>query len=71
MRDGRKVSHLTRHAPGSKENPLDTPGVAAKARGLMTPVLGASKTEALIARVNGLEELKSVRELVSLLVRDP
>jgi len=71
LRDGRKVSHLTRHAPGSKENPLDTAGVAAKARALMTPVLGAPKTEALIQRVNGLEELKSVRELVSLLVRDP
>ena len=32
MRDGRTVSHFTRHAPGTKENPLDTAGVNAKAR---------------------------------------
>jgi len=67
MRDGRTVTHFTRHAPGSKENPLDTLAVAAKARNLMTPVLGTARTEALIERVNRLEELKSVRELVPLL----
>ena len=63
LRDGRTVSHFTRHAPGTKENPLDTEGVNAKARGLMAPVLGAERTERLIQRVNALEDLKSVREL--------
>jgi hypothetical protein len=67
LRDGRKVSHFTRHAPGSKENRLDTHGVMAKARSLMVPVLGAAKAEALIQHVNTLEELRSVRELVPLL----
>ena len=43
LRDGRTVSHFTRHAPGTKENPLDTEGVNAKARDLMAPVLGASE----------------------------
>jgi 2-methylcitrate dehydratase PrpD len=63
LRDGRTVSHFTRHAPGTKENPLDTEGVNAKARGLMAPVLGAERTARLIQRVNALEEVKSVREL--------
>ena len=67
LRDGRTVSHFTRYAPGSKENPLDTAGVAAKARGLMAPVLGAAKTEALIERVMKLDDLKSVRDLIPLL----
>jgi 2-methylcitrate dehydratase PrpD len=67
LRDGRKVSQFTRYAPGSKENPLDTQGVVAKARSLMAPVLGAANTEALIERVNTLEELKRVRELMVLL----
>jgi 2-methylcitrate dehydratase PrpD len=67
LRDGRKVSHFTRYAPGSKENPLDTDGVMAKARGLLVPVLGAAKTDSLIQRVNALEELKSVRDLMPLL----
>jgi 2-methylcitrate dehydratase PrpD len=67
MRDGRTVSHFTRHAPGTKENPLDTAGVTAKARDLMIPVIGARRTDAVIERVNSIEKLRSVRELASLL----
>jgi 2-methylcitrate dehydratase PrpD len=63
MRDGRTVSHFTRHAPGTKENPLTTEQVNAKVRGLMTPVLGAQRTESLIRRVNTLEEVANIREL--------
>ena len=67
LRDGRTVSHFTRHAPGTKENPLDTAGVNAKASALMTPVLGASRTNAVIERTNSLEQLGSIRELTKLL----
>jgi 2-methylcitrate dehydratase PrpD len=70
LRDGRTVSHFTRHASGTKENPLDTAGVNAKVRDLMAPVIGADRTEAVIRRVNALEELKDVRELLSLLARN-
>ena len=35
LRDGRQVSHFTRFAPGTKENPLNTDGVNAKVRDLM------------------------------------
>lgn len=63
LRDGRTVSHFTRHAPGTKENPMDTERVNAKARALMAPVLGAKNAEAVIQRVNDLEALKDVREL--------
>jgi len=69
LRDARTVSHFTRHAPGTKENPLDTEGVNAKARLLMAPVLGAERTEGIIRRVNALEELDNVRELRPLLTR--
>jgi 2-methylcitrate dehydratase PrpD len=68
VRDGRKVDGFTRHPPGTKENPLDTQQVAAKARELMAPVLGAKKTDQVIERVNRLEQLKSVRDLVPWLV---
>ena len=67
LRDGRTVSHFTRHAPGTKENPLDTQGVNEKARSLMAPVLGAMRTEAVIQRVNALEELDDVRKLLPFL----
>ena len=63
LRDGRTVSHFTRHAPGTKENPMDTERVNAKARDLIEPVLGARRTEELIRRVNALEALEDVREL--------
>jgi 2-methylcitrate dehydratase PrpD len=63
LRDGRTVSHFTRHAPGTKENPLDTEAVNAKARSLMAPVLGAGRAEDVIRRVNALEDLRDVREL--------
>jgi 2-methylcitrate dehydratase PrpD len=68
MTDGRKVNHLTRHPPGTKENPLDTAGVNAKVRDLMAPVLGAQKTEALIAQINTLETLDDIRKLRPLLI---
>ena len=63
LKDGRTVSHFTRHAPGTKENPMDTEAVSAKARLLMAPVLGAEKTEGLIKQINALEKLKDVRDL--------
>ena len=63
LRDGRTVSHFTRHAPGTKENPMDTERVNEKARHLMAPVLGAERTEEVIRRVNALEQLADVREL--------
>jgi 2-methylcitrate dehydratase PrpD len=63
LRDGRSVSQFTRHAPGTKENPLVTDAVNAKARLLMEPVLGSERTEGIIRRVNALEDLDDVREL--------
>ena len=67
LRDGRTVSHFTRFAPGTKENPIDTEAVAAKARSLIAPVLGEQRCEAVIRRINTLETLPSVRDLVALL----
>jgi 2-methylcitrate dehydratase PrpD len=67
LRDGRTVSHFTRHAPGTKENPMDTVSVNAKARLLMEPVLGAERAESVIQRMNAVEDLDDVRELRSFL----
>ena len=63
LRDGRTVSHFTRHAPGTKENPMDTQSVNEKARHLMAPVLGDQRTEGVIRHVNSLEELDDMRAL--------
>ncbi|MEQ1760109.1 MAG: MmgE/PrpD family protein [Vicinamibacterales bacterium] len=67
LRDGRTVSHFTRHAPGTVENPLSTDAVERKARELMAPVIGAQRTDQVIAQVNAIERLPRVRDLVALL----
>jgi len=67
LRDGRTVSHFTRHAPGTKENRMDTAAVNEKARRLMEPVIGASRTARAIERVNAVEELRDAAELTRLL----
>ncbi len=64
LKDGTTVSKHTRFPPGTKENPLDTETVNAKARDLMGPVLGAERTEAAIRQLNGLEKVGDVAELV-------
>src|SRR5437773_7624781 len=67
MRDGRTVTQFTKYPPGTKENPLDTATVTAKARELMTPVIGTRRTSDVINRVSAIEQLRSVRELANLL----
>jgi 2-methylcitrate dehydratase PrpD len=65
--DGRTVQHFTKHPPGTKENPLSAEAVAEKARGLMAPVLGRARADAVIARVNRLEAVRDARDLVRLM----
>ena len=63
LTDGRLVQHHTQFPPGTKENPLSTEQVGAKARDLMAPVLGRAKADALIDQLNKLEQLEDVRRL--------
>jgi 2-methylcitrate dehydratase PrpD len=63
LSDGRKVEHFTKFPPGTKENPLSTEAVSAKARDLMAPVLGSEKTEKLIGEINRLEHVADIRAL--------
>jgi len=67
LRDGRKVSHFTRHAPGTKENPMTTAQVNAKVQPLLEPVLGVARAAQLIEQVNALEKVDDVRTLQPLL----
>ena len=46
---------------------MSTDDVNSKARLLMEPVLGSSRTESVIQMVNNLEDVAHVRELVSCL----
>jgi 2-methylcitrate dehydratase PrpD len=63
LNDGRRVEHHTRFAPGTKERPLSTDDVNAKARDLMIPVLGVKKTEELIKTINHLDKVDDIRNI--------
>jgi len=63
LADGRRVEQHTRFAPGTMENPLSAEGLNSKVRDLVAPVLGAGKTERLIAALQSLDTLDDVRRL--------
>jgi len=70
LRDGRKVSHFTRHAPGTKENPISTETINGKVRDLIAPVIGAPRTDEVIRRVHAIEQVANVRDFVRALLAE-
>jgi 2-methylcitrate dehydratase PrpD len=67
LNDGTKFSERVEHVRGTPENPMTRDEVVAKARELMTPVLGAATCSSLIERVLALDNVKDIRELRHLL----
>ena len=67
LKDGRTVEHFTPHAYGTSQNPMDTENVNKKSRDLLEPVLGPARTEEIISRVNELETVANVQELLPFL----
>ncbi|MEJ0072359.1 MAG: MmgE/PrpD family protein [Pseudomonadota bacterium] len=54
LRDGRKLDRHVEHAVGSLEHPMSDAQIDAKVRGLSVELIGAARTEALIALCRGL-----------------
>lgn len=69
LNDGTLLSERVEAVRGTPENPMTRDEVVAKARDLMTPVLGAATCAKLIERVLEIENVKDVRELRPLLQR--
>jgi 2-methylcitrate dehydratase PrpD len=69
LTDGTRLSERVEHVRGTPENLMTRDEVVAKARDLMTPVLGAETCSNLIEHVLGLENMKDIRELRPLLQR--
>jgi 2-methylcitrate dehydratase PrpD len=69
LRDGRQVSHFTRFAPGTRENPLDAAGVNAKVRDLMVPVVGVRRADEIIRSVHAIETFNDMKVFVRLLTQ--
>jgi 2-methylcitrate dehydratase PrpD len=69
LADGTKLDDRVTAVRGTPDNPMTREEVVAKARDLMSPVLGAATTAKLIQTVFEIEKVKSVRELRPLLQR--
>ena len=67
LKDGRTLTRFTRFPPGSRENPATTEALNAKAIDLMTPVLGSDNTRKLVEKINDLEKINDVSEIMPLL----
>ncbi len=67
LNDGKQLTERVEHVRGTPENPMTREEVVAKARELMTPVLGASTCSTLIESVLALDTVKDVRDLRPLL----
>jgi 2-methylcitrate dehydratase PrpD len=69
LTDGTRLSERVEAVRGTVENPMTREEVAAKARDLMAPALGAASAGKLIDKVLALEGAKDIRELRPLLQR--
>jgi 2-methylcitrate dehydratase PrpD len=69
LRDGTRLVERVEAVRGTVRNPMPRAEVVDKARDLMDPVLGTSKTTRLIDAVLGLDGVADVRALRPLLQR--
>jgi 2-methylcitrate dehydratase PrpD len=69
LNDGTLLSERVNAVRGTAENPMTREEIAAKARDLMTPVLGSAACNHLIDKVLAIENVKDIRELRPLLQR--
>lgn len=63
LKDGTQLSEWVRDVRGTAENPMTRDEVVAKARDLITPVLGAAACSTLIEKLLSVETLRDIREL--------
>jgi 2-methylcitrate dehydratase PrpD len=69
LTDGTHLTQRVDNVRGTPKNPMTTDEVVAKARDLITPLLGATQCASLIDRVMNVDQVKDIRELRPLLQR--
>jgi 2-methylcitrate dehydratase PrpD len=69
LADGTQLTQWVKDVRGTADNPMTREEVAAKARDLIAPVLGATQSASLIEKVLALETIKDIRDLRPLLQR--
>lgn len=67
LEDGTRLTKRVDNVRGTPENPMNREEVSAKARDLISPVLGSAKCSDLISRIFDLENVAQISELRPLL----
>jgi 2-methylcitrate dehydratase PrpD len=67
LNDGKVLSERVNDVRGTVDNPMTREEVAQKCRDLVEPVLGKANCTTLIDKVFGIENVKDIRELRSVL----
>jgi 2-methylcitrate dehydratase PrpD len=67
LNDGKVLSERVNDVRGTVDNPMTREEVAQKCRDLVEPVLGKANCATLIDKVFGIENVKDIRELRSVL----
>jgi 2-methylcitrate dehydratase PrpD len=67
LADGTRLTRRVDNVRGTPENPMTRDEIIAKARDLITPILGSAKCTALIGKIFDLESVTDIRELRPLL----
>jgi 2-methylcitrate dehydratase PrpD len=67
LNDGTVLSDHVSHVRGTVENPMTREEVVQKCRDLAEPVLGKAKFTTLVDKVLGIEKVKDIRALRSVL----
>ncbi len=69
LADGRRLTKRVDNVRGTPENPMTREEVVAKAKDLITPVLGVAGASKLVERVMNFENIKDIREMRPFLQR--
>jgi 2-methylcitrate dehydratase PrpD len=69
LADGKRLTKRVDNVRGTPQNPMTREEVVAKAKDLITPVMGAAGVTKLVELVMNFESVKNIRELRPLLQR--
>jgi len=67
LADGKRLTKRVDNVRGTPQNPMTREEVVAKAKDLITPVMGAAAATKLVERVMNFESVKSIKEMRPLL----
>ena len=69
LRDGKRLTQKVTYAKGHPMNPLTDDEMTAKFRSIVAPTLGEARTDTLVERLWGIEDLPDAGELIRLTFR--